>query len=141
MLSTITLAGCGYYDAPVKSYQVASKGVYSAAISNSGDKVIIASIHHGGSLWNHHEQARLFNWNHNNQEPSTLTSTDFSYDEQWALTSESHTMVLWNPQTGESERFWTAPGEILDAKLGPQANTALLGLNNHSAVLLSLIHI
>ena len=130
--------GCERHNSPTTSYKVAAKGLHSAAIDDKGEYIVIGSIHHGGSLWKHDTQERLFNWNHSQNEQSTISAADFSSDGQWALTAETHTLVLWNVTTGTAERYWTAPGEVLDLELGPNARNALLGLDDHSAVIFDI---
>jgi len=44
-------------------------------------------------------------------------------------------MVLWNTKNGTSMSYWTAPSEILDISLLPNAQLALLGLADHTAAL------
>lgn len=132
------LNACDKPAAPVHSLEVAVAGVHSGAISPSGDLALVGSLYHGGSLWRLTNDARIFDWNHDKAEPSTLIASDFSDDGKWALTATVTTLVLWNIESGEGVRFWAAPGEILDARLGPQARTALLGLADHTAVLFDI---
>ncbi|MFT5082157.1 MAG: WD40 repeat protein [Lentisphaeria bacterium] len=132
------IAGCDRASAPTTSLEVATAGAHSAALSDDGAYSVIGSINHGGSFWRNIEQERVFNWNHKQDEYTTIVSADFSSDGKWALTANPFNLVLWNTQTGKSERFWTAPGEVLDAELGPGANTAILGLSDHTAVIFDI---
>ena len=132
------MTSCDNHQSPTNSYKVASKGLHSAAISENGEFISIGSIHHGGSLWVHQTEERIFNWNHSAGEASTLLSMDFSENNLWALTAETHTLVLWDTKKGSAPRYWTAPGEVLDVELGPDANTALLGLDDNNAVLFNI---
>lgn len=142
LIKTVTLVAllnaCEPSSSPNSSLEVASKGIHAAALSDDGQHSLIGSIYHGGSLWNNTDSERLYNWNHSNEEPSTLIAADFSNDGQWALSADNHTLVLWDVKNGKAERYWVAPGEILDAKLGPKANTALLGLDNNTAVIFDI---
>ncbi len=133
--SSVILSGCSRHLEPIQSIEVAAKGLHSAAISEDASLSVIGSIHHGGSLWRHEDGERLFNWNHETEEPSTLVAMDFSDDGRWALTAATHTLVLWNTGTGRAERFWTAPAEVLDVELDAEGRLALLGLSDHSAVI------
>ena len=137
ILSSI-LSGCSGDPGPIKSTEVAIKGIQAAAISNDGKHASIGSVHHGGSLWRTADGERLFNWNHKSEDYSTVIASDFSADGRWALTAETHTLVLWDMQTGEASRFWTAPGDVLSVSLSSNGNYALLGLNNFSAVLFDI---
>jgi WD40 repeat protein len=146
----IVLAGCSG-NAPEQSTEVAVKGIYSAALSPGADYAIIGSITHGGSLWRLSDMERLYNWNHQSNEQSSSTLTDnpldltagqtniiacaFSPDGKFAFTADHLTMVLWDVTTGESITYWTAPAEVLSVALSPNGSDALLGLDNHQAVL------
>ncbi len=132
------LTGCGKNISPQSSIEVATKGFYSAALANDGRSATIGSIHHGGSFWRLEDGERLFNWNHEQGDVTTIVASDFSDDDNWAITAAAHTMVLWNTLTGRGERFWTAPAEILDVELNRQGTLALLGLEDHTAVIFDI---
>lgn len=140
LLSIIILAtsGCDKASAPINSLEVAAKGIHGAALSDSGTRAVIGSIYHGGSYWNLETNERVYNWNHKENDFTTIVAADFSHTGNWALTANPFDMVLWDANTGRGERFWTAPGEILDVELGPNANMALLGLSDHSAVIFNV---
>lgn len=131
----LLLAGCGGELGPTSSVEVAVKGAQAAAISGNGQYAAIGSVHHGGSLWRIRDGERLYNWNHKNGDYTTLVAADFSADGRWALTANPHTLVLWDMQDGSAQRYWTAPGTILDLSLNHNGNFALLGLDDQSAVL------
>ncbi len=132
------ISGCSRPQPPASSFEVAVKGTHSASLDEKATQAVIGSIHHGGSLWSTEDQERHFNWNHKDQEATTIQASDFSNSGKWAATADPHTLVLWNTQTGEGERYWVAPGEILDIELSPGASFALLGLDDHSAVLFDI---
>lgn len=135
----MSVSGCDTGMPPKHSMEVAVKGIHGAALADDGSMAIIGSIYHGGSFWRLTDSERIYNWNHSAGEPTTIVAADFSSDGQWGLTADQSTLVLWNTTTGEGFRYWNAPGEILDVKLGPGARTALLGLNDHSAVLFDIL--
>lgn len=138
LLMPLILSGCTRPLPPSSSTEVASKGIHGGAISDNGGFSVIGSIHHGGSYWQHDTQERLFNWNHKKEEFTTIVAADFSHDGKWVLTANPFNLVLWDTSTGRGERFWTAPGEILDVELGPGGNMALLGLSDHTAVIFNV---
>lgn len=138
VVSIFILFSCGKSPGPVSSIEVASHGLHSAALDRTGSYALVASVNHGGSLWRIADGERLFNWNHQKNSYSTIIAADFDSSQQWALSAEPNTMVLWNSHSGEGERFWTAPGEILDVALGPNAKFALLGLATHQAVIFDI---
>lgn len=121
--------------APEHQLEVASAGVYSGALSNRGEYAIVGSLYHGISYWRLSDSERLFDWSHQPGADTTLIAADFSPDDQWAITADIHTLVLWDTQTGSAPRYWRAPGEILSAQLGHDGQHALLGLSDHTAVL------
>ena len=132
------LWGCSKHTPPSSSIEVAAKGIHAGAISDDGQYTSVGSVHHGGSLWRNRDGERLYNWNHKQEDFTTIVASDFSPDGQWALTSDPHTMVLWDMKDGSAFRFWTAPGEVLDTALSENGNFALLGLGDHTAVVFDI---
>ena len=136
--ATFLVTACDNHKKPADSYKVAARGLHSAAISPDAQHIVVGSIYHGGSLWDHQNRERLYNWNHQQGDQSTIFASDISDDGNWALTAESHTLVLWDIASGAALRYFTAPGEVLDMELGPGGNTALLGLSDHNAVIFNI---
>lgn len=134
------LAACQKTPGPSSSFEVATQGLHAAALDKHGEYALAASIYHGASLWRLSDSERLFDWNHQKQIYSTVIAADFDHSARWVLTAEVNTMVLWNRETGAGERFWTAPGEILDVALAPDARFALLGLNKHEALIFDVLN-
>ena len=132
--------GCDNSLEPSQSLNVARKGVYTAALSSDGEYTVIGSIYDGGSFWQLTDNKRLFNWNHQANEQTTLLASDISHNGEWAVTADNHNIVLWNTKTGAGERFWAAPSTVLSISLSPTANVALLGLDNNTAVVFDIIH-
>lgn len=135
LLSALLISGCEPGEAPYKSIEVASKGLYSGSFSDDGQYALVGSIYHGGSLWRSGKNDRLFNWNHKKGEYSNIIASGFSHDGNFALTADHQTMVLWRTQEGDALTFWTAPNEVLDVDLTNHGQYALLGLADYSAVL------
>lgn len=132
------LSACNNADDPSDSWESAVQGLYTAAISSDGERGIVGSIHHGGSLWDMKRKERLFNWNHTKGNYTLLVSAAFSPDGRYAATASDRTIVLWETTTGAPVWFWTAPGNILSMDLTPDGNYAALGLANHTAVLFDI---
>lgn len=137
-LLPLVLIACSKAPKPASSLEVAAVGMHSGALSDDGSYALVGSINHGGSLWRTKSDERVFNWNHKSGEYSTIIAADFSHNNQWALSATAFDLVLWNTQSGQGERFWSTPGEILDAELGPNARFALLGLSDHTAVIFDI---
>jgi len=129
------LIACSGGTAPESSFEYAMQGLYSAKLSDNGSLAIVGSINHGSSLWQTSDKARRFNWNHQQGQFSEITNAAFSADLNYAITATPQTMVLWNAKSGASMAYWTAPSEILDIRLLPNAQLALLGLADHTAAL------
>jgi WD40 repeat protein len=132
------LSACSKSAGPSRSLEVASKGLHCSALSEDGEHAIAGSIYHGASLWRLEDQERLFNWNHQSSEQSTIVACDFSDDGRFALTATVNDMVLWDVNTGQALRNWLAPSEILDVELNTDASLALLGLADHNAVIFDI---
>lgn len=150
----ISLSACEKVLAPSSSFEVARVGIYDASLLNQTALVepslkssssnglhhfaLIGSIYDGTSLWRLEDQERLFNWNHQDKGSGVLIASDFSPDGLWAISAQTHDMVLWNTQSGASERYWSAPSEILDVALAKQARFALLGLTDGNAIIFDI---
>ncbi|MEJ2417856.1 MAG: hypothetical protein P8Y45_13200 [Exilibacterium sp.] len=139
LTTTALLQGCLNDNPPIFSIEAAAKGIHAAALSSDGGFAAIGSVYHGGSLWRTNDGERLFNWNHRQSERTTILSLDFSPDGRWAMTADPHTLVLWDVNTGNPERFWSAPGEVLSIALSHNGRYALLGLSDHTAVLFNAV--
>ncbi len=137
-LCATLMCACDNALKPTRSIEVAVKGIHGGALSDNSEHSVVGSITHGGSFWQIGSRERVFNWNHKEGEATTITVADFSNRGEWALTANPFNLVLWNTTSGQGERFWQAPGEILDAELGPNANFALLGLSDHTAVIFNI---
>jgi WD40 repeat protein len=138
-LSALLVSACSDNLAPTSSFEVAVKGAQAAALSSDGQYAIVGSVHHGGSLWRNRDGERLYNWNHKDNDYTTVIAADFSPDGTKAMTANPHTMVLWDMKDGSALRYWTAPGTILDIALSADGRFALLGLDDQSAVLFDVI--
>lgn len=138
-LCALFVTACGSASSPSNRVEVAINGVHGGTISDDGRFAIVGSVQHGGSFWRLDDGERLYNWNHGEGELSIIISADIDPSSNWALTAEAHTLVLWDMTTGSAARFWTAPGEVLDADLARGGRYALLGQADHSAVIFNTI--
>lgn len=137
-LSLLLISACDSVPAPEQSTEVANKGILSGAISQDGQYALVGAIFEGGSLWRLTDNERLYDWNHQAGERSTIHSAAFSANGRWAATATTHTIVLWDLTSGQAARFWNAPAEVLDMALTPDADYALLGLVDGTAVLFDI---
>ena len=134
-LLCLALSACEKGKAPNNTLEVAVQGIYSASISDDGKHAIIGSINHGGSLWDLDSGERTFNWNHKEGAYSQLTASGFAPDADKALTADYQNLVLWDVASGNANRFWTSPDEMLSVALSSEGRFALLGLANYTAVM------
>ncbi|GGO87883.1 hypothetical protein GCM10011348_42090 [Marinobacterium nitratireducens] len=132
------LSGCGTAEEPTQWHEYAARGAYTAALSEQGRYALIGSIEHGGSLWDTSRHTRLYSWNHRPGEFSIIANGAFSPDETFAVTAGLQELTLWNLIDGTAVGYWSSPAEILAADLAANADSALLGLANHEAVLFDI---
>ncbi len=131
---TILLSACSQGVEPEQTRELAVQGAYSAALSSSSRYALLGSIQHGGSLWDISAGERLYNWNHRGGEYSSLVALAFSPDEQYAVSAEQRSLVLWSLSDGTPQGYWRAPGGVLDLDLSNNGSFALLGLDDQTAV-------
>lgn len=132
------LAGCEQFTPPKKSWENAVQGLYAAALSSQGQYAIIGSINHGASLWDMQRKERLFDWNHVKGEYTGIVAAALSPEQNYAATAAQRTIVLWETATGAPVWYWSTPGDILSMALTPDGSYALLGLDNHTAVVFDI---
>jgi WD40 repeat protein len=132
-VTVLLLSACQFADKPTKQWQTAVQGIYDGTLSRDGTKLVIGSIHHGASLWDTRKFARLFSWNHQENEYTQVLTTAMSPDGRYALTAAIRDLVLWDTESGKAVWYWTAPGDIYDADLSIDGRFALLGLSNFNA--------
>jgi len=136
--SCVLLSGC-YMTPPDSTDEIATQGLYAAALSEQGDALVVGSILHGGSLWRLGQTAeRQFDWNHRSGQFSQLTVVAISRDGLLALTAVERQIVAWNTQTGESIGFWLMPDRVNSAALSDGGTYALVGLDNQLALYIDL---
>lgn len=143
MLGTfiVLLAACSEKHLPESSIELASKGLYTAALADNGEWALAGSIFQGGSLWRVADGERLYNWNHtDSKEKGIILFADIASNNTRAITADESTLVLWDINTGEASRFWTSPAKILDIALMHGGQYAALGLADQSAVIFDAIN-
>lgn len=131
----LALAGCSD-KGPSKSWEVAAKGTYQASFAPNGKYFVVGSIAHGGSLWRTKDKERLYNWNHQKGDAETnVIAAAISPAGKYGFTADHLTMVLWQVSNGQAQTYWSAPAEVTDVVLAPEAKFALLALDNHQVVM------
>lgn len=133
------LCGCDRGDPPSNSWELASQGFYTGALSADGTLAVVGSLNHGASLWRTVDHERMFNWAHKNGEYADLVSADISPDGTRAITTDPRTLVLWDTKTGKALNYWATPGTALDVSILSNNRHVLLGLDDHSALLFDAV--
>ncbi len=134
----VILVACSQNE-PDQSLDVAKRGVLASALSANGSYAVIGSLTEGGWLWDVTKEQHK-SWNHQEKTYSTLLHAAFSSDTLYAVTSDDHSIVLWDMISLSALRHWNAPSEILDIALAPKPKSealpqlALLGLRDGTAV-------
>lgn len=135
LLAVGLITGCERGAEPSASLEVAARSVQSGALSWEGAWAAVGSGYHGGSLWKLDSRERLYDWNHKSGSYTLLTTASFSPDNNYVLTTDERTLVLWDRESGQAQQYWSSPSEILSSQLGPNGERALLGLADHRASL------
>ena len=134
----LLLSACDNAEKPAASWETAAQGLYTATLSSDSNYAVVASIYHGGSLWDMRSKERLYNWNHSKGDYTGIIAAAFSPEGNYAATASQRTIVLWEVGTGKPVWFWTASGDVLSMALTPNGDYALLGLEDHTAVLFDI---
>lgn len=130
LVMSVFLVACA--EGPSSSQELAKQGFLSAALSSNGQAAIVGSIHHGGSYWDLTTKERLYNWNHQNGQMSSLRAVAISTNGKRAVTCQEDAMVLWSTETGKSLAFWEAEDRILSIAMNEKGDRALMGLRDGS---------
>lgn len=133
----LMLSGCSDLTPPEQTWPLAAKGHYDAALSDDGGLAIVASINHGGSLWQLPQHERVYNWNHKADTFSLLDHVAISGDGRFGATAEQGKLTLWDATSGKSLNFWALPADIRSLDISSDGQFLLAGLDNGSAVLIS----
>jgi WD40 repeat protein len=121
---------------PIKRWQHAVEGAYSANISNDGKLSVVSSIHHGISLWDIEKNALKFNWSQQqNSADNLVLATDIADNNSHVLTASRTNFSLWNTSTGQSEGYWKINGSsIRDIALANNGKYILIGKGDGKVV-------
>lgn len=138
-LALITLSACSNSDKPSGSWELATQGFYTGAISRNGQLAVVGSLNHGASMWRTSDKERLFNWSHASGEFAELVAAGFSPDGSRAVTTDPRTLVLWDTSSGQALNYWATPGAVMDVAVLNDNRHVLLGLKDHSALLFDAV--
>ncbi|WP_028299388.1 WD40 repeat domain-containing protein [Oceanospirillum beijerinckii] len=135
--ASLTLAACSDQVPPSNTWSLATKGAYDAALSSDGSMAVVASINHGGSLWQLPQHERVYNWNHKAEEYSLFNQVALSGNSRYGATAEQDRLTLWDATSGKPANFWALPNDIRSLELSEDGSYLLAGLDNSTAVLIS----
>jgi WD40 repeat protein len=138
IFSSLLLTACGIGKQPERFDELARQGVHALCLNQEGNYAFAGSIHHGGSLWRLRPLDRLYNWNHQAGQNSSISSCDFSPESNFVATTDNRTIALWNSITGEAIWLWDAPGDIQDISLSNNGQYALLAMADYTATLFDI---
>jgi len=138
LATALILTACDQATAPDSFVEVANQGVYSVRINHSGSAAFVGSLHHGGSYWTLNPAERHFDWNHQADSYSSLTSAAFAPGDDYVASADNRTIVLWKVSTGEAVWYWNAPGDIEDIALTENGDLALLAMSDYTATLFDI---
>lgn len=135
---SLLLSACTPGSKPERFHELTQQGAYSLCLNHDASYAFAGSIHHGGSLWRLDPFDRLFNWNHQADQNSSIVSCDFSPEGSFVATTDNRTIALWNSKTGEAIWLWNAPGDIHDISLSSNGQFALLAMADYTATLFDI---
>ncbi len=81
----------------------------------------------------------MFNWNHASGSFTDLSSSALSFDGSKAVTADPRTLVVWDTDKGNDIAYWATPAAVLDLAVSNDAQRLLMGLEDHSALLIDPI--
>ena len=136
-LAALLLFGCS--DAPSQGWQIAERGgLMSASLDGEAGRVLAGSVGHGGSLWRLSDGARLYDWNHVDDDHSLLVATAFSPDGSLAATAERNSIAVWRTDTGQALGMWRTEAGVRSLALSGDGRWLLAGLFDGVAMLIDL---
>ncbi|MBL4864976.1 MAG: hypothetical protein JKY67_01205 [Pseudomonadales bacterium] len=131
ILLCVSLAGCN--EGPTQTWEQARQGLYAADLSSNGYS-LVASIHHGGSLWRLSDGERIYNWNITKGSYTNLVDVALSPEGKFAATADDRRLVLWSTETGKSLHFWNTPSDILSIAVSENGLFIFIGMKNFNAI-------
>lgn len=131
-ISIFFLSACDLTPKPERSVLLANTGAFSASLSEN--YALIGTIQGYAELWKTKgKHALIHRWKHTEKD-SAVISTDISANEKFAITAENNSIAWWDIEKGTLLSVWSLPN-ILNAKISPDGQFALIGLNNKAIYL------
>ena len=137
VICSLWLTGC-FNNTSSATIEQSVQGLYDAALSADTNLSLVASIHHGASLWNLETQERVFNWNHKAGSYSSIDHVALSADGSTGLTSLSNQLIAWDSKTGRSIEFWQLPNDISCLSLSLTGDFALVTMSSGQAMVIDI---
>jgi WD40 repeat protein len=118
----------------VAEWQHTAVGSLDAAISSDGRFALVSSVNFGAAYWDIEKNQLLFQWTHNDDPNSSITSVNISPDGSRAITADKETFSIWNTNSGKAYGYWKAPASIRAVALSNKGRYVLLGLGDGRAI-------
>lgn len=126
------LSACDLTPKPERAISLANAGAFSASLSEN--YALIGTLQGYAELWKiKGKHGLIHRWKHT-EEDSAVIATDISADEEFAITAEQNSIAWWDTEKGTLLAVWGLPG-ILNAKISPDGQFALIGLNDKAIYL------
>ena len=136
-IALLLLGGC-FADDPDMQIDQSIQGLYDGALSTNGQYSLIASIHHGASLWRIKDGERLYNWNHTSDGFTQISHVAISNNGRIALTAFQRELASWSQKNGKSIQFWQLPSQISCLSMNGNGTYALVGMDSGQAMIIDM---
>ncbi|WP_440054783.1 WD40 repeat domain-containing protein [Pseudoalteromonas sp. T1lg65] len=136
----IFLSSCGLEKSTaVLTIEHASRGAFSAVISNNARYSLISSIEHGAMLWDNQSHGLLYQWRHSESSDELIHSLAIADDNSTAVTAADTTLAIWDIQTGKNLGYYQInEGTIRDVAISNKGKYLLYATSNNIVVHLNL---
>jgi len=98
--SIIFFAGCSNHDKPEKTWEHATDGALSAAISQDGTLALVSSSFNELILWDLTNNSQKYRWKQGSE--NLVLFTAISPNNKYAVSGDKNAFVVWDIETGKS---------------------------------------
>ncbi len=131
LTAALVLPGCSG-DEPHHSVNKTQDAVQTASLSAEGNYVLLAKDEAPLELWDLKNQ-RVVSILEGIPAQKNIHHASLSPDGRFALTANTHTLILWDNNTGEPVAAWAHPETIQDIAISRFGQKILVGLSNNHA--------
>lgn len=126
VLLLLFCSACERTPKPETTIQLASDGVFSAALSKNF--ALLSRTEGAAELWKLKPKSLLHTWQHT-ETNNGIVNVAISGNEQYAVTAERDSLAWWRISDGALLNVWSLPG-IQSLSLSVDGQFALIGLND-----------